>query len=181
MQITWNKGYPATAGGKVVATAYGNGPSSYAGGEAGGDPIYAVQMRSVDKVDGSLTVDGLYETKGQPASAGNPTKWFLRWFFATTGSVGKVTFTAGSGQTNGTYLIPASSGAATVQIVIAGGVITSATIINPGKDYTSAPTFTVSEGGTPGTITATLSTAGQEVPNGANLSTSTTQISVIGS
>lgn len=66
----------------------------------------------------------------------------------------------GSGQTNGTYTIPSSGGGgtgATVQIVIAGGLITTATVLTAGANYTSTPTFPVSEGGTPGTLAATIS------------------------
>ncbi len=68
--------------------------------------------------------------------------------------------TAGSGQTNGTYTIPSSGGGgtgATVQIVISGGIITNATVLTGGSGYTSVPTFTVAEGGTPGTLGATIS------------------------
>ena len=68
--------------------------------------------------------------------------------------------TAGTGQTNGTYNINGVGGGGTgaiVQIVIAGGVITTATVTAGGSDYTSSPTFTVAEGGTPGTLAATIS------------------------
>lgn len=67
--------------------------------------------------------------------------------------------TAGSGQTNGTFVINGSGGGGTgaqVRITIAGGVIVDKTIVNAGINYTSAPTFTVAEGGTPGTLTATV-------------------------
>lgn len=66
----------------------------------------------------------------------------------------------GTGQTNGTFNISGSGGGGTgaeVQIVIAGGVITTATVTAGGSGYTSAPTFTVAVGGTPGTLAATLS------------------------
>jgi len=74
----------------------------------------------------------------------------------------------GSGQTNGTYNIPSSGGGGTgavVQIVIAGGVITTATVTSMGSGYTSIPTFTVAEGGTPGTLSATISPILPLVPN----------------
>jgi hypothetical protein len=77
--------------------------------------------------------------------------------------------TPGSGQTDGTYNINASSGGgsgAVAQIVILGGIITSAVVTFPGSGYTSAPTFTVSHGGTPGTLTAAV---GPILPLTANI------------
>ena len=68
--------------------------------------------------------------------------------------------TPGTGQTDGTYTIAGTGGGgtgATVQIVIAGGIITTATVLTPGSGYTSAPSFVVAEGGTPGTLAATIS------------------------
>jgi hypothetical protein len=69
---------------------------------------------------------------------------------------------AGSGQTNGTYAIAANFGGggtgAIITVVISGGAITSAVVTNAGYGYTSAPTFTVAEGGTPGTVVAQLNT-----------------------
>jgi hypothetical protein len=70
----------------------------------------------------------------------------------------------GSGQTPGTYSIPSVGGGgtgATVQIVISsGGAITSAAVTNAGSGYTSAPSFPVSEGGTPGVLLATIGAVG---------------------
>jgi hypothetical protein len=67
---------------------------------------------------------------------------------------------AGSGQTNGTYAIAANFGGggtgAIITIVISGGAITSAVVTNGGYGYTSTPTFTVSEGGSAGTIVAQM-------------------------
>ena len=66
---------------------------------------------------------------------------------------------AGSGQTDGTYTIPAQGGGgsgALVQITISHGTITAAYVINAGSGYTSSPTFTVSKGGTPGVLTASV-------------------------
>lgn len=68
--------------------------------------------------------------------------------------------TPGTGQTNGTFNINAVGGGGTgaiVQIVIAGGAITTATVTAPGSGYTSIPTFPVVHGGTPGTLSATIS------------------------
>ncbi len=59
-----------------------------------------------------------------------------------------MTFTAGSGYTNGTYTVDstgggAANGMAAVQVVVAGGAITSVTVVRPGSGFTSAPTFPV--------------------------------------
>lgn len=79
---------------------------------------------------------------------------------ATSEDVTGISITSpGSGQTNGTYIINASGGGGTgaqVQIVISGGIITAATVFAGGSNYTSTPTFTVAEGGTPGTLAATI-------------------------
>jgi hypothetical protein len=59
------------------------------------------------------------------------------------------TITAGSGYTDGTYLVQSdasggqTAGAASALFTIASGAITSAKIKRPGSGFTSAPTFTV--------------------------------------
>jgi hypothetical protein len=64
--------------------------------------------------------------------------------------------TAGSGQTNGTYTATASTGGAVISYTIAGGALTAVTIVTPGGPYTTAPTFTIAAGGTPGTVQAVI-------------------------
>jgi len=60
-----------------------------------------------------------------------------------------VTFAAGSGYTNGTYVVQSNAsggqpaGAASIEFVVAGGAIVSARVVRPGSGFTSAPTFTV--------------------------------------
>lgn len=161
------------------------GPASY--NQATGDVINFQATQFPSAIPGGfLTQSRLYELKPFPSITANlrPT-WAFQWSYSGGGGsigVGSLAFTAGSGQTNGTYNITANSGTAVAQIVIAGGAITSATLISPGS-YTiggAAPTFTVAEGGTPGTVTATLATPGQEVPTGANLSGEQVQFFVIG-
>lgn len=75
-------------------------------------------------------------------------------------SVASVQITgAGTGQTNGTYSIAAVGGGgvgALVTVVIAGGLVTQATVAQGGYGYATEPTFTISEGGTPGTLQAQL-------------------------
>lgn len=76
--------------------------------------------------------------------------------------------TVGAGQTNGTFPISGTGGGGTgavVTIVIAGGIITSAVVTTAGSGYTSAPTFTVAHGGTPGVVTASVSPILPLAPN----------------
>jgi len=65
--------------------------------------------------------------------------------------------TAGTGQTNGTYVANASSGSAQIVYTIAGGALTSVQLVNGGAGYSSVPTFTIAAGGTPGTVAAQMS------------------------
>ena len=68
---------------------------------------------------------------------------------------------AGSGQTNGTFQIAGVGGGgsgAVLQVVIAGGLVTNVSVVNGGYGYYAVPTFTISEGGTPGTVVAQLDT-----------------------
>lgn len=96
----------------------------------------------------------------------------------SSGSVKTVVIaTAGSGQTNGTYQITGVGGGGTgavVQVVIAGGVITNASVITGGYGYVGVPTFTVAHGGTPGTLAAQLDSS-------PNMVTSYDQASAYGS
>lgn len=75
-------------------------------------------------------------------------------------SVSSVQITgAGSGQTNGTYSIAGVGGGgvgALVSVTIAGGLVTVATVVQGGYGYATEPTFTIAEGGTPGTLQAQL-------------------------
>lgn len=69
--------------------------------------------------------------------------------------------TAGSGQTNGTYTVSATAGSgggsgAQISVTISGGAVTAVSVLNGGFGYVSAPTFTIAQGGTPGTVVAQL-------------------------
>jgi len=80
---------------------------------------------------------------------------------------------AGSGQTNGATTLNANAGSgggsgAVLSVTIAGGLITSVSVTNGGAGYVSPPTFTVAQGGTPGTIVGQLGV-------GVNLVTSADQ------
>lgn len=94
------------------------------------------------------------------ATAGNVKLGTLAFANAGPSVQGVTILTAGSGQTPGTYTVASSGGGgtgATIQVVIAaGGTLTVATVLTPGTGYTSAPTFTVAAGGTPGTVQAQM-------------------------
>jgi len=85
--------------------------------------------------------------------------------FTLTPQVGVVRFTQptpGSGQTPGTYTVPAvgggGTGAALTMVVGSGGIVTSTQVASFGTGYTSAPTFTnTAAGGTPSTSTGIIS------------------------
>ena len=79
----------------------------------------------------------------------------------------------GSGMTNGTYVVPASSGAATLTVTVSGGSLTGLTISNAGSGYTGGPTFTMTgTGGTPAVIGATVYTHCTKLDEGASGSNS---------
>lgn len=61
------------------------------------------------------------------------------------------TLVAGTGYTNGTYTIEVTGGTGTgavLEIVVTGGTVDSATVINPGKGYTVGDTLTLVNGTT---------------------------------
>ena len=98
------------------------------------------------------------------ATASNVKTGTVGYLRAGTSVKSVVITAAGSGQTAGTYTIaasPASGGGvnAVIQVVVgAAGTITSATVLQGGTNYVSAPTFYVVAGGTPGTVAAQLGT-----------------------
>jgi hypothetical protein len=172
------------------------GPTSYA---TAGDTVY--NPASGDYINFPMNCtsqSGNYEVRFVPTTAGviragapSPSQsgWTAIWVYADAGGtsgVNSVTIaTAGTGQTNGTYTITDSGTnftgtAAKVSITIAGGAITKATVVNPGSGYFGAATFTVAEGGTPGTLTSTIgSYSGFAVASGTNLSGETLQFGAI--
>lgn len=159
------------------------GPLSYLTGGETVLPQY-FGLRSIDYLNTvGLSLSGNYFVYGQMPSTGSRLSAMLRWFYSGVGSQGIdgiFIATAGSGQTNGTFTVAANSGTGTIQVVIAGGAITSVRVLNPGS-YSAPPTFTIAEGGTPGTVTATIgSPAGIEVAPGTNLSAETVRLEVIG-
>lgn len=182
-------GYPQSVGAKIQCITDHFGPTSY---NATTGEVYSVTNQNqggFEKVIGGSTLDNIYSVEATypaGASAGfGVTSVNLLWKFNTTGSVASLAISgAGSAQTPGVYLVSATGGAGTgaqASITVAGGGTVTAVpvIVNPGKGYTSAPTFTLVSGGTPATFTATLSTAGGLVATGANLSGSATRLEMI--
>lgn len=91
--------------------------------------------------------------------------------------LGAPTITAGSGYTNGTYLLNAANGGLTggtgdlngeIQVTVAGGAITAAVVTKPGR-YITAPTAVLTQlgGGAAGVVTPTLLADGRVVALGA--------------
>jgi hypothetical protein len=185
------KGYPDVWGKHKTGLWDHAGPTSYpAGGEVlglsssyGGVNPFGTSSYDYVQADG-LSNSGNYYCMAQYTGTGLRTTCLLRWFFSGLGGQGVdsvIIATAGSGQTNGTYTANASSGTATIQYVIAGGALTSVKVLNPGGPYTTAPTFTIAAGGTPGTVTASIGpTGGLEAAPGANLSGETIRLMVTG-
>jgi hypothetical protein len=176
-------------GQREILCIYGTGPSSYS--PTTGDLLSLSPGIYVDTILGeTLTVSKNYKIVPFPSAvATTRATWGFKWYYAGSASqgqgvVGAVIASAGSGQTNGTYTISGSGGGGTgaqISVTIAGGAITSVSVINPGSGYTSAPTFTVAEGGTPGTLTATVANiGGVEVGSGVNLSAESVQFAALG-
>lgn len=181
-------GYEQVIGAKLQVIVDHFGPVSYS--QTTGDVYPATNLNrgGFDKVTAGITLDNAYSvltTYPASASAGGGTvSVVLVWNFATTGSVASVAQNvAGSGQTPGTYTVAATGGGGTgasISVVVATATTLGAiTVLNPGKGYTSAPTFTLVSGGTPATLTATLSVAGAQVATGANLSGSAVRLEAI--
>jgi hypothetical protein len=183
MTLTYLHGYPDRIGKRFAWAGYGAGPAVY--NSALGDPITLPGFQNyIDTVNSALSVSGNYLVSAVPSVAGARANWSLFWTYSGAQGVNSLAISAaGTGQTNGTYLINATGGGgsgAQAQVVIAGGAVTGATIVKAGRGYTSAPTFTVAAGGTPGTLTATAAPASGSVPNGTNLSGESVQLGGLG-
>ena len=177
MQLTLLHGYPDFVGKRCTWCGHGSGPTSLlAAGDAVTLPLYGYY---IDAIGGDVrSISGTYDVISHPAAVGPRASWSLIWRFATTGSVASVAQNqAGSGMTPGTYVVTATTGTAQISVVVASATTLGAiTVLNPGSGYASAPTFTLAAGGTPATLTATLSTIGATVAAGANLSAEQVQL-----
>ena len=183
MQLTLLKGYPDSIGKRFAWAGYGSGPLAY--NPLTGDPIAFPRYNNyIDAIQTATSASGNYQAQAVPLAVGNRPTFALFYVYSGAQGVNSLAIaTPGSGQTNGTFQVPAAGGGgqgAVAQVVIAGGAITAATLVSAGKGYTSAPTFTVAEGGTPGTLTATAAPASGGVPNGTNLSGESFQLSGFG-
>jgi hypothetical protein len=185
------KGYTDVIGKHGLAVYDHTGPASYS--QATGDILTAqsLGLRSIDFVANENSgPGGIYEVNAtSPSNVGsNPATQSLHWYFATSSSVATVAQNAaGIGMTPGVTVPivfgapPAGGTQATGTLTVLTATTFSYQITNPGKGYTSAPTAVVSgTGGTPVTLTTTLSAAGAEATTGANLSGLTVRIMAIG-
>lgn len=181
-------GYEQSIGAKIMAIVDHYGPTSYSLTTFDVYPASNLNRGGFDWVQasnsfsGNYTVAVRYPTGYQGNGVPSVT---LRWFYAPTlsGVIDVTIASAGTGQTNGTYTATSTGGGGTgavIQYVIAGGVLTSAIVINPGSGYTSVPTFTIAAGGTPGTVTATIGVVSDfPVAAGTNLSAEAVRIQAI--
>lgn len=179
-------------GGMEIWPLVGIGPTSY--NQTTGDLISGPGNGEhfVAPFGAILTPDGLYELipfSTSPGTTGSlRLTWGFRWFFANSdGSLGVAKVAqnaAGTGMTAGTYPIAFSGGTgsgAAGTVTVSTTAVTAVTITNPGN-YTVAPTAAIggTPGGSPATLTVTMSVAGGEVPAGANLSAEYVQFAALG-
>lgn len=181
MQLTLFQGYPDRVGRRFIWAGYGTGPLSYA---ATGDSLVLPLFNNyIDVAFAALTDSGAYWVTPLPSGLGPRASWVLL-YSGVLGTVASVAQNvAGSGQTPGTYIVSATGGGgsgAKISVVVATATtLGTITVLNAGIGYTSAPTFTLASGGTPATLTATLTTAGP-VAAATNLSGETLQIGGFG-
>jgi hypothetical protein len=183
----------------------GTGPASYS--QATGDVLYnAGSNEYIDFPSECTTVSGYYSVCFRPVSVGNNTAfiragapsasqsgWVARWQYSGLAALGKIVtsaaVTAGSGYTNGTYNITASGGtftrSAIIQVVVASGAISTATILDAGVYASGSATPTISltaaGAGAGGAVTLTIGapTPGSELPTGSVLNGETVQFGAL--
>jgi hypothetical protein len=89
------------------------------------------------------------------ATAANVKTGTVGFLRAGTSVSGVVITNAGTGATNGSYTIAATPGSgggsgASIQVVVSGGLIVSASVVTGGVNYVSVPTFPMTVTGTTG-------------------------------
>lgn len=184
--------YPARLGDKILQAVDHTGPVSYVtGGELIGTQnnatgIAVVGLAGIDLIIGSAcySVSGNYQVYPRPSGTGIRKQWYLVWEnsdVTDNSGVTGATVVLGSAPVNGTYTISATSGVGQIQVVVAGGVLASVNVLNPGS-YNTPPTFTPPAGlGGGATITALVGTLGGfQVAAGTNLSGETVRLGYIG-
>lgn len=192
------QGFPDTWGKHAVTVIEHNGPTSYVtGGETaalatpswGGSTT--VGTRGFSYVSGGIDYAGAYRVDPDYSAANSPNAGIrnqvsLRWTYAglsqgQTGVNSAEVVVSGTGIINGTYDITATTGVGKIRVVVAGGALSSVTVLNPGS-YTSAPTFTPPAGlGNTATITAIIGDlGGLEVAAGTDLSGFTVRLLIVG-
>lgn len=175
--------------GRELWEVYGSGPTAYS--QATGDIVYGPgsgEMMSAP-CGATLTQSGNYTVLFQPSSTNTLRPgWIARWLFSNIGGARGVASVsqnvAGTGMTSGTYPIAFAGGTgsgAAGTVTVSATAVTAVNITSPGS-YTVAPTATIggTPGGTPATLTVNMSTAGQEVGTGANLSAENIQFAAVG-
>lgn len=177
-------------GGRELWEVWGAGPASY--NQTTADPVFGpAQGEHMSAPSGSvITLSGNYEVKPQPLGTNSLRPgWVFNWTFNNLNGAGVakiVQNAAGTGMTPGTYPLTFAGGTAitpaTGTVTVTATTVTAVAITNPGV-YSVAPTGVTiggTPGGTPATLTLTMSTPGIEVPNGANLSGESVQFMAAG-
>lgn len=177
---TWTAWNNANFTSPTALTDLRTGQPFAAGGLNLGDYFDATEKEAND---GSYTTNGLlhagryrFVRVSSAATAGNVAVGKVGYLQPGTFVQSVQVLTQGTGQTVGTYVVTGSGGGATVQatiqVVVNSATSITVTLLTPGSGYTSAPTFTLATGGTPGTVVAQLNTTVNNVTsadNAANL------------
>ena len=146
-----------------------NGEASNASYAANGI-LYAGRYRLVQVDSGATSANVKTGTIG-----------FLRTGGGTCAVKTVVITVPGTGATTGTYTVAANAGGggtgAVIQVVVSGGAITSATVLNGGYNYNSVPTFSLTATGTTGgTVVAQLDTSPNIVTSADQISATATGV-----
>ena len=150
----------AAAGGTQVAVIEAAGAAQVADIEAAGEAQDAA-IQTAGAAQAALVEDEGEEQLARIAAAQGSSLYADTSAALSSGAVAIQSITAGSGGANGTFDAAISGGGGTgmaIRFVVAGGAVTSAVILNPGVNYTGAPTISLaaSAGLTGAAIAVTL-------------------------